>query len=166
MKLLAIVMLAVVLPLFTAPMCAAGEGPMNAEPVIRPDLFTAYDGALGLRSKMTGINFRMGFSTPRLVYYTTAFSLKSVGMSTEGYINIWDEGAWRISSPAQSGNGVKTLLHKIMVPLLIVCLLCIVFAFVAWRLIRRSVEKSTRRWGIIKSEHDRRANALTRAAHD
>jgi hypothetical protein len=87
-------------------------------------------------------------------------------MNTEGYITAWDADTPRISAPVRTDSAATALLNRSLRSFLIVSLFGFATVFATWRLIRRSVEKSTRRSGIIKSEHDRGANALTRAAHD
>jgi hypothetical protein len=166
MKLFRLVVLCGILPLCSSAMYAAAEEPLDAVDATQSDFISAAEAALVLRSTMTGIGVGMGFKGPSFVVSTTAFNLRSIGMNTEGYITAWDADTARISTPVRTDNAATALLNQSLLSFLIVCLFGFATAFTTWRLIRRSVEKSTRRSGIIKSEHDRGANALTRAAHD
>ena len=137
MKLLTVLVLCGVLFLLKATTFAAGEGELDSATVSQTH-FAASDTGFAPRSKMTGINFGMNLRGDPFVT-STEFGLRNIGMNTEGYIDTWEAGFGRMSVLDRITNAPTALSHKRIVWLLILGLISIAFALVAWRWVRQSV---------------------------
>lgn len=164
MKLLAIVVLSGILPLFSSAMYAAGEEQSNAVDATQTDFISAAEANLVLRSTMPEISFGMGFKGPSFAVSKTAFNLRSIGMNTEGYITAWDAGAGQISTPIRTSNAPTALSNQSLPSLFIVCLLSFTIAFVTWLWRRQTVEKYKRHSQTALNPN--KVVKLTRRAHD